>query len=387
MKKIFPISIIQHTTEYYQSKISVRSKTIYLAGIFLVFSILISLPLIKLDVAVQARGTFQTSLFRNEVISLVGGRLDNVHMRENMSVRKGDILATIKTEAVEFEIKNIAERKNQINGFISDLEKLILLLNSSVNFTVNSLTSQIYQAGFFEFQGNLSKYQAVLDKLTRDYERALWLFESRTIAFSEYDEVKLKYDQAKSNLEIYQKSSISKWELELVENQKEMISLNNQLILLNDRLDQFKIIAGVTGTLMNIPHLGSGDFIYPNQKLGEISPDSMLIAIASLSPSDIAFVEKGQKVFFQVDAFNYNQWGLLEGTVWEISDDLSMISDREVAFKVICRLDKDRLRLKNGIEGKIRKGMTFNGRFVIAKRSLFQLLHDKVDDWLNPLVS
>src|SRR5690606_35496884 len=113
-----------------------------------------------------------------------------------------------------------------------------------------------------------------------------------------------------SNLEIYQKSSISKWKLELVENQKEMISLNNQLILLNDRLDQFKIIADVTGTLMNIPHLGSGDFIYPNQKLGEISPDSMLIAIASLSPSDIAFVEKGQKVFFQVDAFNYNQWGL-----------------------------------------------------------------------------
>lgn len=88
MKKIFPISIIQHTTEYYQSKITVRSKIIYLAGIFLVLSILISLPLIKLDVAVQARGTFQTSLFRNEVISLVGGRLDNVHMREKYASQK-----------------------------------------------------------------------------------------------------------------------------------------------------------------------------------------------------------------------------------------------------------------------------------------------------------
>lgn len=304
-----------------------------------------------------------------------------------MPVKRGDILATIKTETVDFEIKNISERKIQINGFISDLEKLISLLDSSAHFSVNSLTSQIYQAGFFEFQGNVSKYQAALDKQARDYKRALGLFESGTIAFSEYDDVKLKYDQAKSSLEIYQKSSISKWELELVENQKEMLNLNNQLILLNERLDQLKIIAGVTGTLMNIPHLGSGDFIYPNQKLGEISPDSTLIAIATLSPADIAFVEKGQKVFFQVDAFNYNQWGLLEGTVWEISDDLSMISDREVAFKVICRLDNDRLRLKNGIEGKIKKGMTFNGRFVIARRSLFQLLHDKVDDWLNPLVS
>lgn len=171
----------------------------------------------------------------------------------------------------------------------------------------------------------------------------------------------------------------------MVENRKELINLNNQLNLLNERLDQFKIIAGVSGTLINIPPIGSGDFIYPNQKLGEISPDSTLIAVASLSPSDIAFIEKDQKVLFQVDAFNYHQWGLLEGTVLEISDDLSMISESEVAFKVICRLNGDKLRLKSGIEGEIKKGMTFNGRFVGARRSLFQLLHDKVDDWLNPL--
>jgi HlyD family secretion protein len=49
-------------------------------------------------------------------------------------------------------------------------------------------------------------------------------------------------------------------------------------------------------------------------------------------------------------------------------------------------LDNPILRLKSGQEGEIKKGMTFNARFVIARRSLFQLLYDKVDDWLNPLV-
>ena len=384
MEKIFPISIVQHTTEYYQSKITVRSKAIYLAVILLVFSVLISLPLIKLDVSVQARGTFQTSLFRNEIFSLVGGRVD---LRENMPVRRGDVLATIKTETVDFEIKSISERKAQINGFISDLEKLIMPSGASKSFAPSTLTSQFYLAGFFEYEGNLAQYQAALEKETGDYERALMLFESKTIAFSEFDEAQLKYYQAKSNLEMFKKRTISKWELELVENRKELIHLNNQLNLLNERLDQFKIIAGVSGTLMNIPPIGSGDFIYPNQKLGEISPDSTLLAVASLSPSDITFVEKDQKVLFQVDAFNYHQWGLLEGTILEISDDLSMISEREVAFKVICRLNDDKLRLKSGIEGKIKKGMTFNGRFVVARRSLFQLLHDKVDNWLNPLVN
>src|SRR5690606_30124060 len=210
--------------------------------------------------------------------------------------------------------------------------------------------------------------------------------ESKTIPFAEYDDVQLKFTQAKSNLEIFQKRKIAEWQHELAEYQKELISLNNQVNILNERLDQFKIVAGVSGTLMNVPYLKQGDFIFPNQKLGEISPDSTLIAVAHLSPADIGFVERGQKVVFQVDAYNYNQWGLAEGKVVEISDDLSIISGSEVVFRVICTIKEDRLRLKNGIEGKLKKGMTFNGRFITARRSLFQLLYDEVDDWLNPAV-
>ncbi len=336
--------------------------------------------------AVQARGTFQTSLSRNEVISLVGGRIANIHIRENMPVKRGDVLATIRTETVDLEIRGISERKSQVTDFIRDLQKLVMSQDTSGFTVAGNFTTKIYQAGFFEHQSTLANHHAVLQKEGRDYDRASLLFESRTIPFAEFDEAQIKYRQAESNLELYQKRKIAEWEHELAENQKELISLNNQFNLLNERLDQFKIVAGVSGTLMNIPHLGPGDFIYPNQKLGEISPDSSLIAVANLSPADIGFVGKGQKVVFQVDAFNYNQWGLAEGTVAEISDDLNMISESEVAFRVICKLDKDTLRLKNGIEGNIKKGMTFNGRFVIARRSLFQLLYDKVDDWLNPSV-
>src|SRR5690554_929044 len=167
MKRIFPISIVQHTTEYYQSKIAVRSKAIYLAVIFLMLSVLVSLPLIKVDVAVQARGTFQTSLSRNEVTSLVGGRIDNVYLRENLSVRKGDVLATIRTEAVDFEIKSALERKMQIQGFIKDLKKLIALSDTTFNFGTHNfgthdLLTSIYRTRFLKYQGNLSQYHVAL---------------------------------------------------------------------------------------------------------------------------------------------------------------------------------------------------------------------------------
>jgi HlyD family secretion protein len=32
----------------------------------------------------------------------------------------------------------------------------------------------------------------------------------------------------------------------------------------------------------------------------------------------------------------------------------------------------------------IKKGMTVQVRFLVTRRTLFQLLFDKADDWLNP---
>jgi len=152
-------------------------------------------------------------------------------------------------------------------------------------------------------------------------------------------------------------------------------------------MDQFKVIAGTSGTLMNDQNLNAGDFVYPNQKLAEISPDSELMAVTYLSPADIAFLEIGQEVKFQVDAYNYNQWGVATGKVVEIANDLSLISEKEAGFLVTCKLDSLDMKLPSGQKGEIRKGMTFNARFVVARRSLFQLLYDKVDDWLNPSIA
>ncbi|GHT22645.1 hypothetical protein AGMMS4957_13110 [Bacteroidia bacterium] len=44
------------------------------------------------------------------------------------------------------------------------------------------------------------------------------------------------------------------------------------------------------------------------------------------------------------------------------------------------------LQLKNGYKGNLKKGMTLTGRFYLTDRSLWQLLFDKVDNWVNPKI-
>jgi HlyD family secretion protein len=74
---------------------------------------------------------------------------------------------------------------------------------------------------------------------------------------------------------------------------------------------------------------------------------------------------------------------VLDATVIDIADDATL-SDAQPVFRVRCRLSRNDLRLRGGQRVALGKGMTFRARFVIAERSLFQLLFHGIDDWLNP---
>ena len=116
-----------------------------------------------------------------------------------------------------------------------------------------------------------------------------------------------------------------------------------------------------------------------------ISPDSSLLVECYVNPSDIGLLKKEMAAKFQIQAFNYNEWGLATGKIVSIANDFVVVNDQPI-FSVKCGLDKSFLSLKNGYKGYFKKGMNVNARFTVARRSIFQLLYDKVDNWVNPKV-
>ncbi|MCH7399020.1 biotin/lipoyl-binding protein [Belliella sp. DSM 107340] len=104
---IFPAAIIQQTVEVYDSHISVQSKAIYLLFLGILLAGIIALPLIYVDVAVQSRGTFQSALQRNSLMSSVSGRLETWNLKENQKVKKGDVLALVRGEVLNLEMQGL----------------------------------------------------------------------------------------------------------------------------------------------------------------------------------------------------------------------------------------------------------------------------------------
>lgn len=97
----------------------------------------------------------------------------------------------------------------------------------------------------------------------------------------------------------------------------------------------------------------------------------------------MGLLKNNQPVKFQVDAFDYNYFGIITGRIARIDDDYTLIENKPV-FKVRCLLDETQLHLKNGFTGHLKKGLTLQARFMVTRRSAWQLLFDKVNNWLNP---
>jgi HlyD family secretion protein len=108
-----------------------------------------------------------------------------------------------------------------------------------------------------------------------------------------------------------------------------------------------------------------------------------MVVEAYVVPDDVGFLQKDMPARFLVDAFNYNQWGMATGKVIDVPQDIKILDNKPV-FEVRCSLDNDFLQLKSGCKGFLKKGMSVQARFIIAERSLWQLLYDKADNWLNP---
>jgi hypothetical protein len=149
---------------------------------------------------------------------------------------------------------------------------------------------------------------------------------------------------------------------------------------LNNRI----VLSPVTGEIIRSSDLQTGSIVTQGQVLAEISPGGELIATCFVKPADIGLVHENQKVKIQVDAFNHNEWGTLQGEIIDISDDMIIENGSTVFFRIKCKPDQTFLSLKNGHKAFVKKGMSLTARIIIIKRSLFNLLFDKADKWLNP---
>ena len=375
---LFPKEILEQTTQSLTVQHTVRSQILYSSTLCFVIGLFAALPFIQADVSVKSNGVIRAATERQALKAPVTGVISEFNIGENNSVQKGELLATIDSEEIEQNMEYNRQRQAVLRNYIWDLKSIKRKLKGELQI---SLSTPLYRSEWFAFEQVRMDLEASVRNIESEYERKKQLFEKELISQAELEKNSFQLESEKRRLELLQKSKLNGWQQELDNFEQELIGL--QAEQLKKEKERHYIYAPVDGVIQNVAGISEKSMIYANEQIAEISPNTALIAELYVSTRDIGLLKKGMQARFQINAFDHNQWGSLFGSISEISSDVTVIQDQPV-FLVRCELNQDFLELPNGYKGKLKKGMTLQGRFIVTERSLFQLLYDNVDDWLNP---
>jgi HlyD family secretion protein len=378
-KPIFPAEIAEFTVENHFTVYSKSTVAIYLSIIFTLILVVCLLPFIHVSISVNSVGILRPSSKIAQIKSNANGILSQQHIAENQIVKSGQILFVIGSPVLEEKKKFYQLRIDENKKFIYDLSILL----SGTLLTDGHLQTSFYSQALKSFQQKLDESRTRYLKFKIDFERNKKLYDEKVIATTDYEDFKFRYDNATHELEVIKQTQLGNWQNELKNLNKELAEYTSQIEQIDKDGEALIVKAPVSGTIQNMAGVYLGSTIFSSQDLAQISPDTTLIAEVYVNTADIGLLRADMEVRFKVDAFDYNQWGFINGRVIDISNDVH-IREGKHFFEVRCSLDKDYLSLKNGYRGKLKKGMSIQANFLVTERTIWQLLYDKADDWLNP---
>ena len=379
---LFPKEIIENSQEHNFSVHSVRSRIIYSTIVLSLIGMFAILPFIYTDVGVRSQGMVRPVTEVIQIASPVSAQITSLYAMENSRVQKGDIIIKLDDSDIRQQLNFNRSRFKRLTLFIADI--MTLTESTSVlSVPVDDLKTARYKREALEYLQQLASQQQLIDQQKRLLEREMSLYKRDAISLASIEERQHNLQFEENKLMLLAEQKRNSWKREKLVLQKEREEIEAEFSQLSSESRRYVVQSPITGTLQNTNGLLENSFVFVNQAIGEISPDTTLLAEVYVRPNEIGLLRPGLPVRFQIDAYDHNQWGTATGKIESISTDI-LVSENTPMFKVRCSIDQTYLELSNGFKGEIKKGMTFQARFVINRRSLFQLLYDNMDDWLNP---
>lgn len=382
--KIYPSFIIQSSIEGYLHSISKKSKRIYWLILLIILATILSLPFILVDVTIRTSGIVKSSIEKQQIILPFGGKVIFTKLKNNLRVNVGDTILVIDTISISSQLRTLKFNLSELKAFQNDLGMLLDHNFLNHKFNNKSLLTSKYMLEVSNFQRQISTHNNRIEKFKREHARNIVLYKQKIIADVDFETSKYNLDNEQLMRNQFISQQLASWQSKLTEISNQIPRTESEIESANNEFSKHFITATLSGTIQQSNELQVGSVIYANQTIAELSPDCELIAVCYVQPSDIGLIRIDQEVKIQVDAFNYNQWGLLPATIKEVSDDIVSDGQNNPYFIVKCTLLKDCLTLQNGFKGKIKKGMTISSRIIVTERSVYELLFDKVDSWFNP---
>lgn len=231
---------------------------------------------------------------------------------------------------------------------------------------ISSINEQIFQSE-----------QSLRDMKARITENQGELVQAR----QEYERLKTELEQKKGEryqIELNAQQKVQQIELEINQAKAKIAETKNLIAAADSRLKKRSLVSPVAGTVLSFNVVNTGKVLQPGETVAEIAPKNSPLVLSAVIPDrDAGFIEKGMTAQVKFDAYSYQDYGVIPGTVVEISPDAKSDEQLGAVYQVKIELDQTSIS-KNGKKIAFKPGQTATADIVIRRQRIMDVLLDPI---------
>ena len=179
-------------------------------------------------------------------------------------------------------------------------------------------------------------------------------------------------------IQLEAEQKVGQLELEFAQIENKIANTRNLLSVAQTKLQQKFLTAPIDGVILSLNIDHSGKVVQAGETIIEIAPnDAPLVVSAFIANKEAGFIEEGMPVQVKLDAYPYQSYGLIPGTVNHISADAKLNPQLGEVYQVEVTLERDHIT-DNQRQINFKAGQTATADIVIRRRRI-------LDVWLEPI--
>lgn len=367
-----------------QAWLSHKSLIVFSTSAFLIFLLVWSL-FAQLEQISRAPGQVIPTGRTQVLQSTDGGVISEILVKEGDLVKRGQVLVRldrVKIEAAVGETEGkVASLKSSMARINAELFNRPLVFPPDVQKFPDFVANQtmLYEKRRQALQDQLSSLQSMLALMQQELDMNLPLLKQGDVSRADVLRLQRGVSDIRAQIVNVRNKYLQDLQLEYTKTEEDLVTAREILAQRQDALKDTEIKAPTDGIVKNVRLTTIGGVLRPSDEVLSIVPTGdKLIVEAKMSPSDIAYVRKGQKASVKFDAYDSSIFGSAVGQVIYVSPDTLTEQGPQgnlVFYRVHIAINtKTMKQYANGEKVEVQPGMTATAEIETGKHTVFRYL-------------
>ncbi len=345
----------------------------------------------KVDETGTARGRLEPQGKILRLDAPVAGRVVAIKVKEGETVKAGQTLLELDSERVRTELE---QTQAKLEGLVKRSNTLELVKNNlqteqqaqldQIQQRLNSSqeTYAIQKRSLTLAQKNVQRYkklrqQGVIAQVKLEETENALLEQQRLSA-----QTQLNIKQARSELKKQQTTyqrQLDEHQSQIVGMRSEIAQNQSQIKSLNFQLSQRELKAPESGTVFQLPIKKAGAVVQLGALVAQIAPQSSPLVIRAQMPTtESGSLQKGLSVKLKFDAYPFQDYGVVEGKLVDISPtsiEADTPNGKTAVYNLEIALNQHCIPTKTKCIG-LRPGETATAEVIVRQRRLIDFILD-----------